>query len=172
MSSEIMIQGETNVNKFGCTLYNPKISDPLLVHSTWSNFSIQFDKLELTYEVRHFDCGMAAMTDDLREILKADNYPNLILKINQINVRRDSEGFEKLKVSADVDVTIGGVKRNMLIHQAYVINHSATDLTLHGEQPLRMTYFEIEPPTKFWGTVRVYDQIKIAFDIRMFVETK
>ncbi len=172
LSSEITIAGETNVNKFDCELFIPSISNTLTVTSKRSTLSISFDSLILSYKVRDFDCGIFAMTEDFRSILNASDYPNLLLQIRQININPDSEGFDRLAVTADVAVTIAGVSRDFLIFDSYVINETEEDLTLYGTQSVKMTDFNIDPPVRFWGAVRVSDALKINFKIRMYAESK
>lgn len=167
-----MIHGQTNVNKFECELFIPTISDSLTVNSIRSPLSISFDDLILTYRIDEFGCGIAAMTEDFREILKSEQFPNLFLQINQVDISPDSEGFEKLKVSADITVTIAGVSQALVVGDSYVLNESASILTLFGKQSVNMTDFGIEPPTRFWGALRVYDQLDIDFEIRMYNEAK
>lgn len=172
LSSEINILGETNVNKFGCELFISTITDSLKVKSEHSVLSIAFDSLILIYHVQGFDCGLSAMTEDFRSILKANDYPHLLLQINQININPDSKGFERVGVTADVTVTIAGQSRDLLIFDSYVINETDQDLTLHGTETVRMTDFNIDPPIRFWGALRVYDQLTIIFNIQMHVATK
>lgn len=112
------------------------------------------------------------MTEDFRSILNASDYPNLLLQIRQININPDSEGFDRLAVTADVAVTIAGVSRDFLIFDSYVINETEEDLTLYGTQSVKMTDFNIDPPVRFWGAVRVSDALKINFKIRMYAESK
>ena len=166
-SSHIKINGETNINKFGCELFIPTATDTLEVKSQKTQLSIAFEQLILTYKVNDFDCGMSALTHDFRDILNAENYPFIKLQINQIDVNPKSEGFERLMASADVTVTIAGVSQDLLILNSYVINRTESDLTLFGRQSLKMTGFGITPPTRLLGALRVYDLLDISFEISM-----
>lgn len=167
LHSEIKIQGETNVNKFECELFIPTITDTITVNSIRSTLKISFDSLILSYRVDDFDCGISAMTKDFQDLLNADQFPYLNLKINEINILKENEGFERLAVIADITVTIGGVSKRLKVKDSYVINESESVLTLYGEESVNITDFGIEPPTRFWGALRVYDKLRINFNIRM-----
>ncbi|MEP4532720.1 MAG: hypothetical protein ABJ004_06515 [Cyclobacteriaceae bacterium] len=170
MSSAIRISGETNVNKYSCELFIPTITDTLSVNSHHSALRIAFDSLILAYQVTGFDCGLEAMTQDFRGILKSDVYPQFYLQIHEIDIHEESEGFDQLDVEAQVSITIAGTQRRITVTDAAVINQTASDLVLKGVQAVRMTDFGIEPPTRFWGALRAYDELVIHFDITMHTE--
>lgn len=172
LSSKIKILGETNVNKFECELFIPTVSNSQSVNSVRSELSISFDDLILTYRINAFGCGISAMTEDFKEILRADEFPNLLLQINQITISPDSEGFDRLDVSAAIKVTIAGVSKDLIVSESYIINESESILTLYGKQAVNMTDFSIDPPIRFWGALRVGNRLEIDFKIRMYNEAK
>ena len=170
-SSWITIHGETNVNNFHCTLNKSSKGDHILVRNVWSNQKLDFEEFILKYKVEDFECGLNAMNNDFKEILKAEEVPFLTLQLNSITINPENAAFENLDVDAEVEVSIAGIKRKIQVIDGKVHNHTPAHLTLMGRKKLLMTDFELEPPTKFLGMVKVMDDIEIEFEISMEVKS-
>ncbi len=142
------------------------------VESDWSNFRLSFTGLKLRYKVKGFDCGIRPMNEDLQELLKSEQYPYLYLEIHSIELDRDNTEIERLNVASRVSITLSGITREFHITDGMVINQSAEDLIFRGKRALKLTDFNIEPPTKFFGLVQVTNELKVDFEICMHVKTK
>lgn len=170
-SSTFTIQGKTNVNTFECELFQNESERALNVQSQWTAYQLSFEGLRLRYEVQKFDCSIPAMNSDMQDLLKSSEYPYLFLEIHNIQVDRSNREIERLKVSAEVTIMLAGVYQKYQIPDGVVINRSEEKLTFRGKKTLKMTDFNIEPPTKFFGMVTVTDELKVEFEINMKVET-
>jgi hypothetical protein len=168
-ASSITINGETNINRFQCKMNQTALNDSIVVKNIWLNQKLEFDGLKLKYQVNKFDCGIQAMNSDFQELLKAESEPYLYLQLNSITLHPHNDAFEELDVDAEVEVLLAGVKKKIKIEGGQVINHSSAQMTLKGDKELLMTDFNIEPPTKMFGMIKVTDDIEIAFVIRMKV---
>ncbi|WP_420317580.1 hypothetical protein [Ekhidna sp.] len=168
-ASSITIHGETNVNKFACSMNQPAINDSILVKNIWLNQKLEFEGLRLKYPVNRFDCGIKAMNNDFQELLKVDIEPYLFLQLNSITLHPGNNDFEELNVDAEVEVFLAGVRKKVQIMGGKVYNQSSAHMTLNGEKDLLITDFEIEPPTKMFGIIQVTDNIRIEFSISMVV---
>ncbi|MEP0984635.1 hypothetical protein [Ekhidna sp.] len=170
-SSAILINGTTNVNRFQCGLDQPALNDSIVVKDIWSNQKLDFEGLRLVYKIKDFECGIRAMDSDFQELLKADTDPYLLLQLNSITLHAGNQSFEELNVDAEVEIFMAGVEKTIEISGGKVYNHSSAHLTLKGKKELFMSDFEIAPPTKFFGVVKVTDDIEIEFEISMEVST-
>lgn len=170
-SSRFVIQGKTNVNSFECSLSQKASKENLNVQSQWSDFNLSFEGLRFRYQVGKFDCNLPAMNKDMQELLKSDDYPHLFLEIHNIQIDRSNKEIERLKVSAEVSIMIAGVYQKYQVADGLVINRSEEELTFRGKKTLKMTDFNIEPPTKFFGMVTVTDELKVEFEIHLHVKT-
>ncbi|WP_147407406.1 hypothetical protein [Reichenbachiella sp. MSK19-1] len=171
LSSEITIAGSTNVNSFECGLEQNAGHDVLKVDSRWTTSQLNFEGLELNYKVVDFDCGMQVMNQDFREILHADQYPRLVLKVQSIQIPNTNKEIERLHVYSNVIVQIAGERRQFIVKDGRVINKSENELIFEGSRLMKISDFGIEPPTKYMGMVKVNDEITIQFSIRMRVDT-
>lgn len=168
-SSSITINGETNVNKFQCTMNQPALNDSIVVKNIWSNQKLEFEGLKLVYKVADFECGIQAMNSDFQELLRADEEPYLYLYLNSITLHNGNKAFEELDVDAEVEILLAGVQKKINVLGGKVFNHSSARMTLQGDKELLMTDFGIEPPTKLFGMIKVTDDITIEFEISMEV---
>lgn|GEM_PF-1280443 len=166
-ASKFTLYGTTNLNSFECTLVEDHPTGPMAVKTQSSEYDIHFEGLEMKYNINDFDCGLEAMSDDLKHTLKSGDFPYLTLRINDIKIKDEYQEIEKLSVISEVTITLAGVKRDVSILEGYVINHSRESLTLSGLQQLEMKSFNIEPPTKFFGMVKVNNELSVGFEISM-----
>lgn len=172
IASDFYINGETNINQFECGLKQINSSDPIIISSTWSEGTIRFEGLTLKYQISDFKCEIAAMNRDLHSTLNAKEYPNLFLKINDIQIHKDNTEIERLRVSSNVSITLSGKEVDYKIKNGEVINYSESLLSLSGKQTLKMTDFGITPPSKFFGMIQVTDELDINFEILISVSSE
>ncbi|MEM6358736.1 MAG: YceI family protein [Bacteroidota bacterium] len=165
--SEIVINVETNVDNFKCRINTKALNDFILVKNVWSDMNIDFDGFDIKYSIEDFKCPLSAMTKDLRSILKADQQPYLSLILESIAIGSHNEDFEELDVTAVATISIAGVKRKISIEDGIVTNHSSASLTLEGATKILLTDFNIEPPTKFLGLIKIKDEVNIEFEVGM-----
>ncbi len=167
-SSEFEINGRTNVSSFQCSLKEDYTEKTLLVESVlWSNTQLSFGGMEFSYPVTNFECALRPMTKELHETLNASEYPELLLEVRDITVTDGNSEIQNLQVGAHVTITLAGVKKDILISDGFVINESGDSLVLGGSKELLLSDFNLEPPTKMLGLVRVMDQLLVSFRIAM-----
>lgn len=147
----------------------PAVNDAIVVKNLWSNQKLEFEGLKLKYRVDAFECGIQAMNSDFQELLKADKEPYLFLQLNSISLHSSNDKFEELDVDAEVVVYLAGVEKTIHLKGGKVFNHSSAHMTLKGDKDLFMTDFNIEPPTKMFGMIKVTNDIEIEFEIGMEV---
>jgi len=150
----IIISGESNVNKFNFTYIAPTLAE-----SKKTARGAENEFLGLLIPVRKFKPSNPKMYDDFLSMLKADEFPYIGIVLH----RRD---FSIEKVSSSdipekISVTIAGVTRE------YFVNCSLTycygKIILKGMQTIRLTDFELKPPVRLSGIVRVHNEINVSF---------
>ena len=95
------------------------------------------------------------------EEMDADNYP-------QITFRSDGNGDierngDEYRVTATGDLTISGVSRQISV-EATCIN-TGDEMVCTGTRDLKMTDYDIDPPTLILGTIRTHDDVTVEFRI-------
>ena len=165
-STELAIRGNTNVNSFTCQLLKPNLHDTLKFVPSKADEAILFSGLVLKFNVSDFACDHNAMTRDFKTLLKAEDFPYIIMNINEVVVQKPSEKIGSQSISAHVTLYIAGQPKREYIENAY-IKQSDQSLALTGSHLVLMSDFNIEPPTKLFGAVRTEDAIEILFSIKL-----
>ncbi len=170
-SSKFTLYGTTNLNEYTCELIVPDSTGSIAVRTKANDYELRFTGLEMDYRINDFDCGLEAMSEDLKKTLKSKEFPYLTLRINKIKIKNEPQEIEKLSVTSEVTIILAGKSKNISIRDGYVVNHSENSVTLTGKQELNMSDFEISPPTKFFGMIVVNDELSVGFEINMAVRT-
>ncbi|MEP2026602.1 MAG: hypothetical protein ABJH98_02005 [Reichenbachiella sp.] len=162
----IVIEGKTNVNKFSCKLKKYVSNDTLKINGIWNGKSVEFDGLYLQVPVDGFNCGLPPMTADFRNLLKSEQYPQLSMEIREIYLPPLPNLSALENMTANTMLTIAGEKQTEEIYDSY-LNEVGNELILGGKHELNMRAYQIEPPSKFFGTIVVQEQLDIEFEVML-----
>ncbi|WPR74985.1 hypothetical protein [Algoriphagus sp. NG3] len=159
--SVIEIGGSTNISSFRCESKNYQGGDILtetyfLVRdrSEWSG--------EITLETENFDCFNALMTKDFRETLQMEQHPTIGVRF--LKMIKESENINQENLKGEVEITLAGVSIIYPISCVFLAKNGRKAL-LTGERKLAFTDFEIDPPVKLLGTIKVRDSIEVSFGL-------
>jgi polyisoprenoid-binding protein YceI len=166
--SQFWIQGKATTHAFTCqveTVDGRALLPAAGQDSIPKEANDEQTTVEVNVPVRSFDCGNRVMTKDLKETLKMEEHPNIHFELIDARVGAPVDTSEQWRpVEVLGALTVAGKKR--------VTNLSALGraidenrFRIRGCQPLRMTDFNIEPPTKAFGLIKVKDRIEVQFDL-------
>lgn len=110
--------------------------------------------------VRDFRCSNEAAFRDFLTLLKADQYPDLSITVPQDYLLHDPQN-EQVTIH-DVIINIAGVSKKYDI-TCRVENRNSKDYFLVGTVKIRLTDLEIEPPVKYFGLVKIKDEVIVKF---------
>jgi len=163
-SAKVDINGTTNVNKFNCSLHESNLSDTLYLAGEWEGNTIVLDGLDLKLTVNKFDCGIKLMTNDFRKIMMSETYPDILLKINRLVVTSEMKRDSTYSVSTEALFSIAKATRREDIKNGALRNLHDKQV-ISGSHHVKMTSFGLTPPTKFFGTVKVADELSLEFEL-------
>lgn len=161
-NSSINIKGSSNVNTFGCKAGGAISAD--MLHATMAK-----DKKSVTMKgavsinINQFDCKNRMLTNDLRKTLQADKYPEM--KIHFLSLERmplASEGEDFL--SGHVLIELAGQKKKFHLRYAFQRTQAGTT-TLSGSRTFSFSDFDLTPPKKVGGLVKVNDDFDVSFTL-------
>lgn len=167
-NSYVSILGKTNVNKFSCDYRGQLPKDTLQVAFIEKDNRISLNNAELKLQVEKFDCGNVVMNQDFQNLLKEETYPSLEIRVQQIipefgNKLEDGAEFGKAKV----DFIIAGCK------ETYTLPIFVRDMDngqfFIGTHNLNIKDFNITPPDKFLGLVKVNEEVTVNFAINLTI---
>src|SRR6056300_1339029 len=84
-SSELVINGKTNVNSFNCEYDVLSLKKPIPVSFKRINNKIVFEKTTLVLNSACFDCGGSSINADFQELLKSGTYPEIYIDLKEIS---------------------------------------------------------------------------------------
>lgn len=164
---DLRINGESNATDYCCSLGHWEGTQSGKKYPYYySDGIIYMNNFTVGIPVAHFECDNRIMTRDFRNALGVNEFPNMYLRFEQLQLHAGMEGTQIQKnVKARVTVEIKGVKKQYLINVKEAV-FSDYELTISGKLNVKMSAFGIDPPTAMMGMIRVYDDIEIDFNLK------
>lgn len=157
-SSQLSINGDTNINKFECVFDTEYLKEAQKVYYSRRDSIMNFRGAILVLNNKGFDCGNKGINQDFHDLLKSDQYPEILLEINQVKLRTKEFGV------ATICITMAGKQK----YYDVPINIKDEDIAqFQGELELNIQDFNLEPPKKLFGIIVVKDEIEINFDLKV-----
>jgi len=155
MFDQVHILGTTNVNEFHMEY---RESDFCKVPGDFRNES---SVIEIEIPASQIQADSKMMLKDFLELIHADKYPTIEIEIDADEITFDEAGKSDLK---NILITMNGITKEFK-SRTYSDACFANQWCLTGELKIKLTDFNIQPPTKFLGMVKVRDEIFINFRI-------
>lgn len=165
--SQFQIQGNASIRTFTCAVQqvDGQARFPAARDTVPDTVPEQQTEVVVQMPVRAFDCGNDRMTDDLQEALDMKDHPEIRFELIHATVGAPTDTARQWRtVNAIGALSISGTKRVVRLEAAgYALD--ANHFRLRGCTPLKMTDFNVEPPSKAFGLIRVKDRIEAQFDL-------
>ena len=152
--SEVTIKGKSNVNSFECKYNSDFIENDLQVSIARNNNKILLDGAKIAIKSTGFDCAHKMITKDFKSILKADEYPHIVINVKEINTAKEN-------ITAKLNVKIAGVEKEYLVPVIFNSNKN----NVKGLLKLNIKDFKLKSPKKLLGMVVVNDNVDINFNL-------
>ena len=166
--SSLWLEGRSNVNKFECISekYSGSASVYNLNPPEASENKFQGDiYLEIRIQVDGREGGRDRMNRDLQNALKSDQYPEIIFRFGSAEILELPVNAEDPYILyVDGTLTAGGETREIGF-EAKGFYLSGSRMRATGSSHIRMTDFNIEPPTALLGLVQADDNLTVNFDL-------
>ncbi|NKB71172.1 MAG: hypothetical protein GKR89_29220 [Candidatus Latescibacteria bacterium] len=158
--SRLWIEGRSNINGFECgaTVYDLEAS---VGGDEEGNDQVAG---RLAIAVDGFACGDGRMDRDLKKALQVERFPQIhfVFHRGQL-IEPGSQGERPYKGRIWGQLTVAGVSRPIecLVEGEVLADGS---VRVYGGVAVRMSDYQIKPPTRLWGLVKVRDQLTVRFD--------
>lgn len=159
-TSTLSINGSSNINTFTCNITEYLRSDTLWgMQDQKSSKYVFTSQSMLAVEVRQFDCHQKYITSDFRKMLRSDTYPSLVIRFLSLEEIRPGA-----TVRGQVMVELAGKRKIMEV--VYECSQPVKDqVCLKGEKQMRFSDFELVPPKKIGGLIRINEDISVTFNL-------
>ncbi len=120
--------------------------------------------LKLRVPVKKITSSTPGLIRNMRQALKADRHPEIIFNLDDIAESPQGKDNSRFTLSASGTLEIAGVERSTPLR---VTGRKRNDdsIELHGSRKLRMTDFNIDPPTALLGAIRARNEIEVVFTV-------
>lgn len=140
-SQKFTVEGATSIGSFTCK-YDFKAKDTLFLGSK--------SGLSQGVPVKEFGCGNFLLNHDFRKTLKAKEHPEVFIRLSE--VRKNGENYHYT-----LQLDLAGKKKTF---QNLVLVKEGK--TLKGNLELSFGDFDLHPPKKLGGAIKIKDEIKLS----------
>ena len=161
--SQLSIDGRTNVNPFSCSIPQYVGKDTLVLQESGGSAKPVFVKGSVSLDASSFDCGMAMMTSDFCKTIQSQTYPAIIIDFILFE-RAPTYSKDKEKFKGLIKISLGGAA-NIFEVDCSIEALPTGLIRLKGARDFKFSDFNLEPPTRMFGLVRVEDSLKVSFNL-------
>ena len=164
-SSNLTIEGKSNISNFTCEIKGSNITDTLTINYEDDGGQITFVRKQIRINTISADCGNNLITNDFRETLKSDQYPDIFLNFLTLE-RPQLRDFSAMKVNGTIEIIIAAVARKYEVTYQ-IIPHTTGKIELIGSQKMKLGDFKLRPPTRLLGLLKVEEEITVDFHLQL-----
>jgi hypothetical protein len=148
----LYIKGTSNVNEFTFSYNAANI--PSKNDSKKSSESV-----EINIPIRHFKASNPVMYNDFLVLMKETEHPQIKVSFSKDELTKALRDYSA--PCPDISITIAGVTRVYKVSCSIV--NCGNNYYLSGEQAIKLSDFELKPPEKLMGLVKVNNKIEVDF---------
>ncbi|KYG75460.1 YceI family protein [Roseivirga echinicomitans] len=155
MGKTVLIKGKTSFGRFSCTYQNGEDQDTVSFSKTPNVESL----MDLSIPVASFDCGNRMLDRDFGKTLRSDEFPHIEVKLDDF--KRIGQHY-----FGDIWIMLTG-KEMKMEHIPFAINKGEAGEFLYSEITISLDYFDLSPPNKLFGLIKVQDELIIELSLKM-----
>ena len=167
--SKLIINGKTNVNTFHCSIPNYVGNDTLVLQEGGRNRKPVFIKGSVALQTSLFDCGMQVMTHDLKNTIKAKEYPNIVITFKSFE-RLPKYNMKEEKFKGVMTIFLGGTAKQFDVNCVIEAKPSGL-INLSGGRQFLFSDFNLEPPQKMMGMIKTEEELNVNFNLVLRLDT-
>lgn len=117
--------------------------------------------LQISIEAEGLKSGKSGMDKNTYKALNTKSYKTIEFKYTK-TTSIDKKDDNSYKLTIQGDLKVNGVTKN--ISMTIDVQVTNNNVTLTGKKTIKMTEFEVEPPTALLGTIKTGDEVTISFN--------
>ena len=123
------------------------------------------DALYVEIPVKSIKSAKGSIMDNKTyDALKADRFANITYKLGKItSLTKKGDGYD---INATGSLNIAGVAQNIDMYVKAKVGADGS-ITFSGSKKLKMTEYQIKPPTALLGTLTTGDDVEIVFQVTL-----
>jgi polyisoprenoid-binding protein YceI len=119
-------------------------------------------KVSITIPVKGLKSGHDKMDENMRKALKAEKNADIVYTMTSIEAVAGGTA-DAFTLRAAGTLSLAGVE-NAVTAEIAAVRQADGTIKATGTVPVKMTAFQVKPPTAMLGTIRCGDEVKVKFD--------
>lgn len=158
-ASDLKVEGTSNIHDW--ELKAEQLQGSMKVQMEDGQL-VQIDQIQFTVVAESLKSGKGGMDKNTYKALNTDKHKNITYQLQKVN-NLDCTSQSNCKVTASGVLTIAGTKKNVdVVFDAKV---NGDKIILSGNKKIKMTEFNVDPPTAMFGTITTGDDVNIKFQV-------
>jgi hypothetical protein len=166
--SQLMVHGDASIINFTCHLKSAFDMTPFPLRGVQREGMNFLDEGKILVPLKNLDCGESGRNKDMLEMLKAKDFPNIILDFKELGVsdwkKNLQTGHQTSEIYSKIEITIGGVAVTYPVHLS-LVKIDENNILASGRKILKVTDFNIQPKTYLLGLVKIKELVEIDFEL-------
>ncbi|MGW8123448.1 hypothetical protein ACV07N_12380 [Roseivirga echinicomitans] len=155
MRKTVLIKGRTSLGRFSCAYQNEYDQDTVSFSKSPNAESL----MDLSIPVASFDCGNRMLERDFGKTLKYEEFPSIEVRLDDFK-RTGQQYF------GDIWIMLTG-KEMKLEHVPFTLMTNENGELLYSEITISLEYFDLTPPKKLLGLIKVQDELIIELSLKL-----
>lgn len=155
----VVIHGNSNLHAWEETVGRVYCSSEIYRNA---DGSFRFNNLKLVFDVNSITSTEGSiMNEKTYKALRTGKYPSIVFTLSQ-PVASIPPGHGQSYIQAEGQLSIAGVTRQVSV-RLRVNEIGSNELQFEGSQQLRMSDYQVVPPTAMFGLLKVANRLTISF---------
>lgn len=154
----VIINGTTTIGKFTCDLEQESKSDTVIFHQDHS-VENHPPVLDIALEVKKFGCGNKMLNKDFNHTLKSTEYPHIRVVVDHFYHEGD-------RYYSSLRLKLAG-KELYMERLPFLMKDQKGAKSLAADFHLNLSYFDLDPPKKFLGLLKVREELHILLNLQL-----
>lgn len=116
--------------------------------------------VSVTVPAERLDCGNGTMNDHMKKALKVSDFATIDFRLSSYDLSKSADGISG---TLNGTLVLGGVKKSISIPATGA--DLAGALHVLGAYELKMTDYDLTPPSLMFGRIKVHDVVTVKFDL-------
>ena len=159
----ISIKGTSTLHDWEMKSNDGKV-EAIFVAGTNNRFG-SLSGLTFSLPAKSLKSGHGMMDNNTYKALKVDAHPQIAFTLSSSAITQSEGANFQLKCIGKL--TIAGVTRDTELLANGKLNAADNSLTISGTKKMKMTEFNVKPPTVMMGTVKTGDEITINYNLKL-----
>jgi len=160
--SKLWVDGKSTIRSFSCAASDVGAVVDAVPNGITQVIAAQkgIRAVRITVPAEKLDCGNGTMNDHMRKAIKLNENPVIEFTMTSYDVSKAAEGVAGTLTGT---LKLGGVTKTIEIPATA----SAENGSLHviGGYALKMSDFDLTPPSLMFGRIKVRDEVNVKFDL-------